>query len=114
MVHESKVMHELHKRKRVYSKGEKYPHPIKYKRVVDRLAYAAGIISPIITLPQLYDVLVKKTAQGVSLTTWFFYVLISIVMFTYGLVHKEKPLMFMYGAHIIINGLITIGIIFYG
>lgn len=54
----------LHKRKRIYQKHEPYPHPNKWKRLVDDLAYGAGIIIPIVTIPQAWRIWAYETAAG--------------------------------------------------
>jgi len=34
-------------------KEEPYPHPNKWKRLMDKLIYFAGVLGPIMTIPQL-------------------------------------------------------------
>ncbi len=57
-------MHHLHKRKRVHEKLEKYPHPEKFKRFIDKVIYVFAIVGPLMNLPQLYKIWGDKTAQG--------------------------------------------------
>jgi uncharacterized protein with PQ loop repeat len=98
----SKAMRHLHKKK-----------PDLYSNTVEKLAYAAGIISPIVTLPQLIQIWISKDATGVSLITWVSYLIIVLIMTSYGVLHKEKPLIIMYGTLIPIDFLIILGAIIY-
>lgn len=53
-----------------------------------------GIISPIATLPQLYKLYFSHTehVQGLSITTWSAYSLISLTWLIYGLYHKNPTI----------------------
>jgi len=61
------VHHHQHVRKRIHQNLEKYPHPDPKKRFFDKLVYVAGIATPILTLPQLFEVWINKNAVGVSI-----------------------------------------------
>ena len=108
------VHHHKHLRKRVYKNLEKYPNKDPIKRFFDKLVYIAGIATPILTLPQLFEVWVNKNAIGVSLFTWCSYLLMAIIFSIYGFLHKEKPLIIMYVSMSIIEFFLIIGIIIYG
>ena len=105
--------HHLHKRKRVHLKKESYPHPNPWKRFLDKLVYVVGIIGPLSAIPQILKIWADKTAVGVSAITWAFYLIGSIIMLFYGITHKEKPLIIMYGSWVIINAIILIGVLIY-
>jgi uncharacterized protein with PQ loop repeat len=111
MVHGSQVIHHLHKRKRMHVNLEPYPHPDKIKRIMDKLVYVVGILTPIMTSPQVYEIWVKQNAAGVSLLTWSAYALFSLVWATYGFLHKEKPIILMYILQAFIELFIIIGIV---
>jgi MtN3 and saliva related transmembrane protein len=53
---------------------------------------AIGIVQPLATLPLLYGLYVTHTqdAPGLSLTTWFIFVIASLLLLIYGL-HKRRP-----------------------
>ena len=106
--------HHLHKRKRIFEKKESYPHPKLWKRILDKLVYVVGILGPLSTIPQILKVWVEKSATGVSLLTWIFYLIGAIVLLFYGISHKEKPLIIMYSLWIIVDIILIIGIIFFG
>jgi len=56
--------------------------------------------SPLITLPQLFDIYSKHNASGVSSITWLAYIFTSTIWLYYGFIHREKV--------IIINGILGI------
>jgi len=110
MVHDTFGLHHFHRRKRIYQRHEPYPHPNKWKRLMDKLIYVVGIIGPIMTLPQLIEVWFYNSS-GVSPITWFTYFLIDIFWLVYGFMHKEKPIIFIYMCWMIVNFLVALGAI---
>ncbi|MBD3313035.1 hypothetical protein GF345_01190, partial [Candidatus Woesearchaeota archaeon] len=92
MAHQTPAMHHLHKRKRIYKGHQKYPHPERFKRVMDKVVYAAGVATPIMTLPQVFKIFMEKSADAVSPFTWGSYFLISLIFGIYGILHREIPL----------------------
>jgi uncharacterized protein with PQ loop repeat len=114
MVQGSKVTHHLHLRKRIHSNLEKYPHPNKFKKYLDKIIYLVGVLGPILTIPQLTEIWISKNASGVSLISWSWYVISALIWLSYGIVHKEKPIIVTNILWTIINIFIVIGIILYG
>lgn len=113
MVQNNLAQHHQQIRKRIYEKHEEYPHKDLFKRIVDKLVYATGIIGPISTLPQVFTIWINKSAQDISLFTWLMYLFGSFIWFFYGLIHKEKAIIFLNAGLIIVNLLIVIGTILY-
>ena len=107
-------LHHFHKRKRIHKKLEKYPHPDKFKRFLDKFIYVVGVAAPIFTLPQIYSIWIGKNAAGVSLVTWSAYAFSGVIWFVYGIVHKEKPLIVTYFLWIILNSMVIAGVLIYG
>ena len=108
MVHDIKGQHHFHKRKK------RELHPNKYKRFLDRIIYAVGIFGPIMTIPQLWKIWVYQNATGVSATSWIAYLICAIVWMFYGIVHKDKPIIFTYSIWIILEIFIVVGTLMYG
>lgn len=88
-------------------------HSLRFNSIIEKLAYLAGIANPIGTFPQLYQIWMNKDAAGVSLFTWTSFLVISMIMALYGILHHEKPLIMMYSSLIVVNLLIVIGILIY-
>lgn len=104
------TLHHLHLRKRAAS-FEPYPHPEIKKRIADRLVYLAGTLTPIMTLPQIYDVWVHQRVGGISIIAWSYYAIASVVWLWYGILHKEKALIILNGSMVVLNSLVAIGAI---
>jgi len=114
MANLSNATHHYHIRKRIHLKHEPFPSPEKIKRVFDKLIYIFVVLSPIMNLPQLLKIWLQKDASGVSLISWTSFSFFSLVWFFYGLLHKEKPIIFMNFALMIIQAFIAVGIVLYG
>ena len=107
-------LHHFHVRKRRYKKHEQYPHPNKFKRFLDKIIYLVAIVGPIMTIPQLMKIWVDKNAAGVSAVSWGAYFFISIFWVTYGIAHKDKPIIFSSSIWVILHGLVAVGTLLYG
>jgi len=104
MVRSNPGLHHYHKRK-----GEIHP----LTTFVDKIIYFAGVLGPIMTLPQLLKIYMAKSAAGVSALSWFSYTIIAMVWLIYGIIHKEKPIIITYSLWIIMDGAIAVGAIMY-
>ncbi|MBC8495945.1 hypothetical protein H8D36_07350 [archaeon] len=110
MVHDGHGLLHAHKRKR---EGD-FPHKDKTKRFLDRAVYVAGIVGPIMTIPQILKIWVERNAAGVSVYSWIAYAICSSFWLAYGIVHKEKPIIITYTLWIILDIFIIIGTFMYG
>lgn len=114
MVHIGKVIHHHHKRKRISQKLEPFPSKRKIVKFVDRAIYIVGGVSLLMTLPQVLKIWVEQNPTGVSLISWATYLFAAGFWVFYGVIHKSKPIIFIYSAAVILDALIVIGIILYG
>ncbi len=80
---------------------------------VDEIFYFGAVLSPLLTCPQLFKIFYYKSAVGVSLLTWFSYLLGAICLLVYGIVHKQKPIIWMNLTILPVYLGIIIGIILY-
>jgi len=110
----SRGLHHFHKRKRIYEKHEPYPHPDRSKRIMDKLIYLAGIVGPLLVVPQLYKIWIEKNAAGVSVISWSAFVATAVFWLIYGIMHKAKPIIFTYTIWIILELFVVVGTIIYG
>jgi len=103
----------LHARKRPNANLE--PYPSKKVRIwfVDAGVYAASIMSPILTIPQVWDIYVAHNASGVSALTWGAYTLFTLPWLAYGIVHKERVLIYNNTLWVGLNGVIFVGALLY-
>jgi len=80
---------------------------------MDQAIYLVGLLGPILTLPQVMIIWVQQNASGVSLVSWIAYLVTACFWLTYGIMHKEKPIIFTNSIWIMLDILIIIGIIIY-
>ena len=105
--------HHQQARKRLHSKLTEYPHPNKFVRKYDAFMYIVGIGVPIITSSQVIKIWASQNASGVSIIAWSAYLVNSVAWIVYGIIHKEKPIIFTNIVCAIINLLVIIGAVIY-
>ena len=104
------ALHHLQKRKRDNDqKLEPYPHPHKFKAFIDNMVYAAGILGPMFGVAQVYKIWSTQNAAGISLLMFGSHIAFNLVWLTYGIIHKEQPIVIMYFLWFIVNTLIVTG-----
>lgn len=106
--------HHLHLRKRISKSLEPYPARSAWKRLLDRVVFAAGIVGPVLTLPQIVLIYTNHDASGISAMSWFGWAALNVVWILYGLVHKEPPIVMTYSFWFIANSTVAIGAVLYG
>ena len=104
----------VQKRIRVYQKCEPYPHPEKSKMIIDKVVMIAGILGPILTIPQITNIWIDKNASGVSAIAWGAYMCMAVLWVIYGIMHKAKPLIIIYSIWIVLDAFIVLGTLIYG
>jgi uncharacterized protein with PQ loop repeat len=83
-------------------------------RTIDRLIYIVVVVGPIMNVPQLYKIWAHKDATGVSAVSWIGFSVGSLLWIVYGVAHKDKPIIIMNVALMIIQALIAVGTVLYG
>lgn len=104
----------IHKRKRTTKKLKPFPTENKTAKIFDRIIYPAAMISPIMTIPQIMKIWVEQNAAGVSLLSWSAYTISGIFWLMYGILHKEKPIIFANSMGIFLHIFILSGTVLYG
>ena len=107
-------LHHFHKRKRIYKNYEPYPHPNKWKRLIDKLIYIAILAKLVMTLPQVMQIWSVQSASGVSVYTWMTYAIVTFFWILYGLLHREKPIIISSALLIVLEISVVIGTLLYG
>jgi uncharacterized protein with PQ loop repeat len=110
----SEPMIHKHTRKRVFKKLEPYPHPNKWKNLVDRLIYFVGFFGMIFTIPQITNIWIDNNFSGVSFLSWGAYLIVGGFWLLYGILHKEKPIIVIYSCLVVIYFLIVLGLVVKG
>jgi MtN3 and saliva related transmembrane protein len=87
--------------------------PQSGKDLFGRFILAVAIIEPLTTIPQIYEIWSRKSANGVSLITWCFYTVTACIWLVYGIKIKEKPVIISSIMWILAEGLVVMGILLY-
>ncbi len=77
---------------------------------LDNLIYIIAFLGPVMTLPQVYDVWIKKSVS-VNEITWGSYIVFAAIWLVYGITHKEKPIIISNFLWIFVQSLVVIGVI---
>ena len=80
---------------------------------VERLALIAGTIQPLITLPQIITIYANQSAQDVSLLTWAGYTVLGLVLLTYGVTYRLRPIIVGQSIWAVMQSVMVIGILLY-
>ena len=65
-------------------------------------------------IPQILKIWVERDASGVSILTWSMLLIFSLFWITYGIIHKDRPILFSNIAWVFFESLIIIGLVAYG
>ena len=96
--------------KHIYKK-KKLAFPNKYQTtLLDKFMYAVAFAGPVMTLPQIYDIWITKSST-VNPLTWGGYLCIGFIWLFYGLVHKEKMIIFSNLVGLVTTGLVFVGVV---
>ena len=107
-------LHHFHRRKRIHQKHEPYPHPNKWKRLMDKVIYVVVIVGVLMNIPQVAKIWIGQNATGVSVISWGAFFIISIFWLIYGIMHKEKPIILSSIGVMFFQALVVIGTLIYG
>ncbi len=107
-------LHHIHIRKRIYRNRERYPSSKKRVRLMDKLVYVAAILGPVMTIPQLAVVYLERNVAGLSFVSWFSYIILNMIWLSYGILHKDRPIIITSAAWAVMHGLVAFGIVLYG
>jgi|SRR3989344_492276 len=89
-------------------------HTTIFHKALNAVIMVVATASPLITIPQLSDIYIKKTASGVSSITWLAYIFTSAIWFSYGIIHREKVIILNGILGVILGATIFFGILIYG
>ncbi len=84
-----------------------------WEKFMHKALFIIAIIGPALTLPQIWNVWVHKSVHGLSPYTWWGYVFVNLCWLSYGIVSKEKVLIFNYLFRFTVNLAVFLGIIIY-
>ena len=82
-------------------------------KTIERFALAAGILQPLITLPQIIQIYSNQSDQDVSLTTWLGYLVFGVIFLIYGYIFKLRPIFYGQIIWVTMQCVTVIGILLY-
>ncbi len=82
-------------------------------RALDKLILLVAILNPLFILPQAWAVWSTRQADGVSLASWSAFFVFALFWLTYGLAHKEKPLILTGILSAAFNGMVALGVLLF-
>lgn len=100
-------------RSRVSRGLEPFPSKNALKRFLDYLMYVVGICAPIALVPQILQIYSTHSAVGISLLTWILLACINMLWAFYGVVHKDKHIIFANAFMVLFDLALIIGILLY-
>lgn len=84
------------------------------KDKVEHITLIAGILQPLITLPQIVHIYSSQSAQDVSLLTWVGYLLFAFIFLGYGIIFHLRPIIVTQSIWIAMEIGVIMGVILYG
>jgi len=79
----------------------------------DKFIILAGIFTVVATIPQVLEIWLNQSADGVSSISWAYYVFYSISFTAYGFIHKEFPIIFNYCIATLLYMMVFVGSLIY-
>lgn len=81
--------------------------------ILEKCTIAAGIVGPLMVIPQILKIFTFHNATGVSALSWLAFGILDIPFIIYGAAHKDKPIVITYILWSIANFMFAAGAILY-
>lgn len=78
--------------------------------VFDDGMYIVALVTPVMTLPQLFLIWAQRQTAGVSIVTWGAFAAMSGVWLIYGLLHRQKPLVLSQACLFVVDFAVVLGV----
>jgi MtN3 and saliva related transmembrane protein len=79
--------------------------------LINKLVLFMAIVEPLMTLPQIYEVWIRRETAGVSLMSWSFFFVAAIIWLLYGLKIKDTPLIVSSALWVLVEAVLIIGLL---
>lgn len=109
-----KGLYHLHLRERRAAGLEPYPARRISLWILDTVVLVAGVLGPLMTIPQIAKIYFVQDAAGVSVISWGMYALLDIPWIIYGIAHHSRPILTTYLLWFIVNALVVVEALVYG
>jgi uncharacterized protein with PQ loop repeat len=83
----------------------------KSKRVsLDNVICIVAVLGPLTGVPQIIDIwVIRKTGEGVYVTSWVLFLIFSLLWLWYGTVRKDKALLLSNALWILVEIMVILG-----
>jgi uncharacterized protein with PQ loop repeat len=85
-----------------------------YKKLTEKVALVAGVLQPLMTVPQVWRVYTTKSVESLSIITWLGYCILGLAFLVYGLAHHLKPVWITQILWFSLQLSVVVGILIYG
>ena len=85
----------------------------KLKAMFDKFIVVVGLVGPVMTIPQSLNIWMTHSVEGLVLASWATYVVTATFWLIYGILHREKAIIFANIAWILVNASIVVGVVIY-
>ena len=75
----------------------------------DKIAVIAAFAYPLTGVPQVISVLQGQTS-GISLPSWYGFIIFAVFFLVYGVVHRIKPMVITNALWLLVDGLVVAGV----
>ena len=89
-------------------------HKSSKKNAFHYIVLASSVIYPLSTIPQIVNIFSSESAENISLTTYIFYMIFTIIFLSYGFSEKLKPIIVLQSLWFLMYGSVLVGIFIYG
>ena len=103
--------HALKRSKQAKQKRLAFGRGFDLKNIMDKLVYVTALFGVCANIPQLTKIWIDKTVTGVSIITWFGFLLGSLFWLCYGIIHREKPIIVTNGLYVGVQFFIVLGLL---
>lgn len=93
---------------------DEYLHMRNLKHKLGKSVYFIGLMGPLVTIPQVIRIWVRRSAEDISMLTWISYLFLGIVWLFYGIVYKDKYIVLGSTLWMVMYLLIIAGKVLYG
>ena len=107
------VSRHIHLRTRKARSTSPYPSQSMWLRLLDKCAVLAGILGPLMTLPQIWQIYHFHNAAGVSAVSWIAFGILDFPFVLYGVAHRDRLIFVTYLLWCAVNLTVAVGAVIY-
>ena len=75
--------------------------------------YGVGIAAPLALVPQILELYTTKSAAGLALPSWLLFIVVNLLWTIYGVVHKDKHIIYANVFMALFNSIVVAGVLMY-